>query len=307
MNTLTNAHTHLELGWMADYCPDERGMDFVPWLQGLTDRWRQTSGSGCYAQTIFHRAAVDGIAAMVEAGTTHVTDISATGASIDPLLASGLQGVIYIEVVGMYAEQADRALSGARYLIDEARSRERNGMRLGLTLHTAYTVHPALWKKGLEYARKEALPLCIHVAESRDEYNYLKSGKGLLADQREMMGVTFPIPNKTPVQFLEDIGALDLKPLLIHAVEVDDDDIRRIKNSGSSVVHCPRSNKLLHCGRMPLEKYLEQEIPVYIGTDSLASSPSLNVLDDVEFAVKLHEDKVERAAIEKLARQPFVV
>jgi len=304
---LTNAHTHLELGWMADYCPDENGMDFVPWLQGLTDRWRKTSGSGCYAQTIFHRAAVAGIEAMVEAGTTHVTDICATGASIDPLLESGLRGIVYVEVVGMYAEQADRALNGARYLIEESRSRERNGMRIGLTLHTAYTVHPALWKKGLEYARKEALPLCIHVAESRDEYDYLKIGKGLLADQREMMGVTFPIPNKTPIQFLEDVGALDLKPLLIHAIEVDDDDIRRIKNSGSSVVHCPRSNARLRCGRMPLEKYLQQGVPVYMGTDSLASAPSLNVLDDVEFAVKLHEGNVGREAIENLARQPLLI
>jgi 5-methylthioadenosine/S-adenosylhomocysteine deaminase len=292
---------------MADYCPGESGVDFVPWLQGLTDRWRQISGSGCYAQTIFHRAAVSGIEAMVEAGTTHVTDISATGASIDPLLSSGLEGVVYIEVVGMYAEQADRALNGARYLIDEYRPRERSGMRLGLTLHTAYTVHPALWKKGLEYARKEALPLCIHAAESHDEFDYLKYGKGLLADQREMMGVTFPIPHKTPIQFLDDIGALELKPLLIHAVEVDDDDLLRIKKSGGSVVHCPRSNARLHCRRMPLEKYLAHNIPVYIGTDSLASAPTLNVLDDVEFAVKLHDGKVGRKTIERLARQPLAI
>jgi cytosine/adenosine deaminase-related metal-dependent hydrolase len=209
--------------------------------------------------------------------------------------------------VGLYAEQADRALAGARYLIDEWRPKERNGMRLGLTLHTAYTVHPALWKKGLDYARREALPLCIHVAESQAEYDYLTHNKGAMAEQREMTGVAFPTPMKTPIKYLEDLGALNSKPLLIHGVEVDDDDIRRIKNSGSSVVHCPRSNHRLHCRRMPLESYLAQGVPVYLGTDSLASSPSLNVWDDVEFAVKLHEGKVPREAIENLARQPLLI
>jgi cytosine/adenosine deaminase-related metal-dependent hydrolase len=112
---------------------------------------------------------------------------------------------------------------------------------------------------------------------------------------------------KTPIKYLEDLGALDLKPLLIHGVEVDEDDICRIKVSGSSVVHCPRSNHRLRCRRMPLEDYLAQGVPVYLGTDSLASSPSLNVWDDVEFAAKLHEGKVPREAIEKLARQPLTL
>jgi cytosine/adenosine deaminase-related metal-dependent hydrolase len=302
LSSITNAHTHLELGWLADMCPDENGADFFPWLQRLTERWRQMAG--CYAQAIYHKAVLDGIAALVNAGTTHVGDISATGASIGPLLESGLQGVVYVEVVGIQGERADRVLNAARYLIEEWRSKERNGMRLGLTIHTPYTVHPTLWKKGLEYARAEGLPLCIHVAESQAEYDYLLHDTGMMAENRDQMGYTFSVPHKTPVQYLEDIGALDLKPLLVHAVHVTDDDLRRIQASGSTVAHCPRSNARLRCGRMPLEKYLEHSIPVLLGTDSLASSPSLNIHDEVDAAVALHAGKVAPETVRALLEQP---
>jgi cytosine/adenosine deaminase-related metal-dependent hydrolase len=58
---------------------------------------------------------------------------------------------------------------------------------------------------------------------------------------------------------------------------------------------------------MPLEKYLEQGVPVYMGTDSLGSTPSLNVLDEVETAVALHWDRVKPEAIEKLLYQEMPV
>ena len=82
--------------------------------------------------------------------------------------------------------------------------------------------------------------------------------------------------------------------------EVDDNDIKLIKESGSAVVHCPRSNLRLRCGRMPLEKFLEQDVPVLMGTDSLASSPSLNVFDEVEVAVGLHHGRVDPKDIKEL-------
>ncbi len=305
MTPLTNAHTHLELGWLAEICPDATGRDFLPWLQDLGQRRQKLTAMGCFSESTFRQAVDAGIAALIAAGTTHVTDISTTGSSIHPLLESDLQGVVYVEIAGQFAEQADRALAMARYLIDEARPKERADMRIGLALQSPLSVHSALWKKGLSYAREVGLPLCIHIAESPAEYDWLLNDAGPIADFNREMGISLSSPRKTPIQYLEDLGALDLQPLLVHGVQVNEADVQRIKASGSRVVHCPRSNQRLRCGRMPLELYLKHEVPVYLGTESLASSPTLDINDEVEATIALQTGYVDPAALRVLTSQPL--
>ena len=305
MTTRTNAHTHLELGWLADLCPDEAGQDYLPWTNAVGQRRHKLTVMGCFAEATFRQAVDEGIETLLAAGTTHIADISTTGSSIHPLLESSLQGVVYVEIAGQAAEQADRALAMARYLIDEARPKERTDMRIGLSLQSPTTVHSALWKKGTAYAREADLPLCIQVAESMAEYDWMLNDSGPIADFYRDMGISLSSPSKTPIQFLDDLGVLELQPLLINPIHVDADDIKRIQASGCRVVHCPRSNQRLRCGRMPLELYLQHNVPVYLGTDSLASSPSLDTHDEVEAAITLHAGHVTVDAIRNLVNQPL--
>ncbi len=299
---VTNAHTHLELGFLASYRPGVTGAPFMEWLSGLVARRGKL---GAEWDSLAEKSIEAGIQSLMDSGTTMVGDISATGKSIKPLLESGLQGIVYVEVIGPYAAEVDERLARAQALIDQWRPKERNGMRVGLTIHAPYSTHPDLWRKALDYARAEALPLCIHAAESPEELEFLTRGSGVMAEFSARVGGEVTVPMTTPIRYLEDLGALELKPLLVHAVQVNDDDLRRIKASGASVAHCPRSNLLLRCGRMPLEKYLMHGIPVYLGTDSLASSPSLNIFDELDTAAALHYGVVPPEAIERLVYRPL--
>lgn len=67
-----------------------------------------------------------------------------------------------------------------------------------------------------------------------------------------------------------------------------DKDISLIKNKNVSVAHCPRSNKETGVGRMPLKQFLDAGISVGLGTDSLASSPTLNMWDEMRYAYRIH-------------------
>jgi cytosine/adenosine deaminase-related metal-dependent hydrolase len=111
-------------------------------------------------------------------------------------------------------------------------------------------------------------------------------------------------PRLRPVPYLASLGVLAARPLLVHAVQVTDEDIRLIAESGCAVVHCPRTNSNLACGRMPLAKYLAADVPVYLGTDGLASSPDLDVRAERGFAAQLHGDGLA-AALDKLLTNPF--
>ena len=69
--------------------------------------------------------------------------------------------------------------------------------------------------------------------------------------------------------------------LVVHAVDLDDEDLAALRRSGATVVLCPRSNRHIS-GRLPdLPRLLAAGIPLAVGTDSLASSPSLSPLEEL--------------------------
>ena len=302
---VTNAHTHLELSALADKCPDVTGRDFVDWLVNGVDKGIQELGNT--APRIFSDAVEKSIQRLIGAGVTMVGDISNSGVSIEPLLKSGLHGIVYVEYIGTDPSQARAKLNHVVNTIEKHRHHIQRGMHIGLSFHAPYSVHPELWKLGLEAVKEHKLPLCIHVAESPAEHEFMTKGTGKIATDFYRDTPKVPSPMKSSIQFLADIGALEHKPLLVHCVHVDDADIKLIKDSGSAVVHCPRSNLRLNNGRMPLEKFLAQDIPVLLGTDSLASSPSLNIFEEVEVAVALHHGKVDAKDVLALASNTIPV
>lgn len=296
---LVNAHTHLELGVFAHLRPEAAGSAFVPWVQALVKARWDIAGEGLLP---FQKAVERGIEVLRSAGTTVVGDISTSGVSVEPLLTSGLRGVVYYEVLGLVAEEALARLDAARLQIEAWRKLERpGGARVGLSIHAPYSCHPDLFREGAAWCVAEKAPLCVHAAESPAEAELLRHGSGPFHEmQRSLNLPDLPMPGVSPIAYLEDLGVLAARPLLVHAVEVDEEDIRRIARAGARVVHCPRSNRLLQCNRMPLEKYLAAGVPVALGTDSLASSPSLDVRQEAEAAIALHAGRVAPETIRGL-------
>ena len=82
----TNALTHLELSALAEVCPT--GQEFGAWLQTMLSRRMQLDNATL--ERGIHKA----IEQLQQNQTTTVGDISATRLSIEPLLSSGLAGVV---------------------------------------------------------------------------------------------------------------------------------------------------------------------------------------------------------------------
>jgi 5-methylthioadenosine/S-adenosylhomocysteine deaminase len=181
-------------------------------------------------------------------------------------------------------------------------------MRLGISPHAPYSTHPDAFQKVVDYALKEDLPVCVHLAESPYEDQALNEGTGPFVDNALRMGVEPPpITKLSSVKYMESLGVLETRPLLVHMVHVSDEDLDTIAAYGAKIAHCPRSNQLLQSGRMPLEKMLARNIPVALGTDSLASCPSLDIREEAEAAIKLHKDIVGQNGILSLLHNTQVL
>ncbi len=270
---LVNLHTHLELPPLMDRI---RAADYPGWVLNLLRAKRTLSGKD------YRDATRKNIETLVATGTTTAAEICTHGMSPEALKRSGLRAVVYREIISM--EQDPRRVSLPRV----GRSSQR--IRFGLSPHSPHTVSlPALKAVG-RFAAARALPLCMHVAETIDEVRLFRQKKSGIARIFEAAGWDRAwIPEApSPVAYLERIGVLRTGFLAVHAVHIDDLDIARIRKAGAAVAHCPRSNREFGNRAMPLAKLLAAGVPVGLGTDSLASSPSLSLWDEMRYAYRVH-------------------
>ena len=273
MPGLVNVHTHLELPRLLD---DIRGQNYTDWVLNLLKEKKRLTRSDYAA------AAQRNIVSLIRSGTTTVAEISTQGVSPLVLGKSGLRAIIFHEIISMVQDRHDLVLprlQSASRLI-----------RYGYSPHSPHTVSEIALRELHRITARRAIPLCMHVSETNDESRLLQHKKNSLDRLYAAAGwdVSRAPKARSSFEFLRSIGILSPAFLAVHAVHTDRTDIAIIKRSGAGIAHCPRSNHEIGIGTMHLDKFLQTRIPVGLGTDSLASSPTLNLWDEMRFAHKVH-------------------
>ncbi len=285
-----NAHTHLDLSDMP-YSPGT----YEGFLRSVIAHAR-AGGRGV-------AAARRGLAEVKASGARVVGDVVTDPAVMELLLSDpDLTGVAYWEVLGPDPAEAEPRLQRAVETVNRFRSLERpGGVRVGVSPHTPHTVSGPLLRAVASWARSQGLPVAIHVAETPAERELWLSGTGPLAETLGEWGHPVAPAGVSPVRYLADLGVLEGGPTLVHMVAVDDDDVRLAHAAGCAVVHCPRSNASLGCGRFPWETYARHGVDVAFGTDSRGSSPDLDVVAEARAADALHGERASPRAIVRAA------
>ena len=285
MPALVNAHCHLELSALAGAVPGGDGL--IRWATELVRLARDVAPASATA------AATAAATAMRAAGTGAVGDVGNSLAAVPAIAAAGLRGVFFHELVGSREAREGGALADAARELDAflatpttaARAPAAPSWPAGLAYvpapHAPYSVPRELFRKIFHIAARTGIPTTVHVAEDRDEILLLRDGSGRWPAVLTRMGVdpATRTPGQTPIAYLESLGAFEAQapPLLVHMVHGADDDRRRARAAGATVVLCPRSN--LHItGELPDVRALRTDgVALALGTDSLASAPDLSL------------------------------
>ena len=263
---MVNAHLHLELSHLAGKVPG--GIGLVPWIEALV-LLRARGGD-------IEEGMARGAAALRLAGVAAVGDVTNGLTSGRHLAREGIAGTLFHEIYGFTEDRAAEALR----LAAEVRERLGDpgpGLRVAPSPHAVYSTHPAT-----AAALLRAGPSSIHLAEVPDERRFVAEAAGPFADLVLRLGLS-PGALRPFARSPVDAVAVHLgaQTLVVHAVDVDDEDLVALRRSGATVVVCPRSNQHVS-GRLPdLPRLLAAGIPLAVGTDSLASSPSLSPLEEL--------------------------
>lgn len=268
---LVNAHTHLELSWMRGQVP--RSTSMPAWAASLM----------ALRRTVSHEPPEPIVSAIAEAraaGTSLVGDVTNTFATYGPLLDGQLPAALFRELLGFSATDPDAVVAAAQRQIAELAP--AGSIRPSIVPHAPYSVSPALLRSIAKASVGKTVS--IHVGESAQEIEFLRSGTGEWRALLERLGVWNPSwtpPACGPVEYMARHDLVNDRLLAVHGVHFQEDDLARLRAARATIVTCPRSNRWTGAGEPPVDRFYASGVRVAIGTDSLASVEDLNLFAEM--------------------------
>jgi aminodeoxyfutalosine deaminase len=265
---LVNAHTHLELASMRGKVPGGQG--FVAWVDRLIEV-RAEEGED---EEAVRRAVAD----LVRFATVAVGDVSNGLGPVPVLEEHGLAGIVFHEVFGIDREIVLRRVQGLR---EEAERRPWPSRDLvyALAPHTLYTLDPEAARALIDVALGAGGRTSLHLAEHAAERRAIEHGDGPVPAWLERrVRQTRSWPKMPLFDAAAEASALRAGVLLVHLTDARPDELARVAQSGASVVLCPRSNLYIEGRLPPLLAMLDAGLRPALGTDSLASNTTVDVL-----------------------------
>ncbi|KZX21237.1 cytosine/adenosine deaminase-related metal-dependent hydrolase [Rathayibacter tanaceti] len=271
---LVNAHSHLQYTCMSTVGAG-RYLGFEDWSRAFQVVYEQPHD--------WRASAADGLAIAVSTGTTAIADIVTDLDALDVLEAGRVHGIAYWELMSLLEDD----WRGSGRAITAELVRTSGVARIGLSPHAPYSLDTPVLSDLTGLSQELGVRRHLHLAESAWEAEYTMHGRGDLAEQWRLWGYDgFHLLRNggsalRPVAYAETIGALGEDVHIAHGIYVDAEDRATLRRAGTSVALCPRSNAVIGLDEAPVADYLREGNAISVGTDSLSSTPSLDLLGDV--------------------------
>jgi cytosine/adenosine deaminase-related metal-dependent hydrolase len=274
---LVNAHTHLELSALRGTVPG--GAGFVPWVEHMI-------GVRAEIQPEQDEAAIASAVADLDAsGTAAVGEVTNSLAAVPALVRRGFVGSVFHEVFGVELASLEKRVAEMPRTVEErVGTWPASAFAYVPSPHTLYTTHPAVVRSLVARAREQGQRATLHLSEHAAERAFLEHGGGPIPGWYEsrlkLSRAELEWPGKSPIAFADALGALGSHVASVHLTDARPDELALVAERGAPVVFCPRSNLYIETRLPPLLAARAAGIFPALGTDSLASNASLDVLAD---------------------------
>lgn len=265
MSGFFNSHAHTPMTLMRGY---GENMSLQDWLtKRIFPFESKLNGADVYAGMLL------GIAESLRFGIVSTTDMYYFCEDMArAVLESGVKNNLGRGVVNFTEEGDVDDLPGfleTRQLYEAYNNAGNGRIKVDVSLHGEYTSNPKTASKLTEYMISEGANMHVHVSETEFEHEECKKRHGM-----------------TPVKYLSKLGVFDTKATAAHCVWLEGEDFDILAEKGVTVASCPISNLKLASGVCNVPLLLKKGVNVAIGTDSVASNNSLNMIEEMKvFAI----------------------
>ena len=252
---LINAHTHLGMGGLRGLFDDH---ELEQWLYQIKERENHFS-----EQDVVDSVA-RGCKEAIRFGTTALLDsYRLFPEKVIPILKKSGLRLFY-----------SASKSNAK-IVDLLKNTQITPVLSAHSVHThqEYSEDESFLKEVQALSQKHHLLKMMHIGETRlERYQVLKA------------------TGKLPIEYLDSIGFLDERMLLVHSIWITKGEIQLIAKQNAKVIHCPISNmKMASGGVMPLLEMWEAGVTVGLGTDSVVSNNNLDLFEEMKVCALLHK------------------
>ena len=276
-----NSHCHLELSNLKGQIEEKKGMaGFIRQL--IKKRFP-------FNDEIMQQSFIDADAEMMNNGIVAVGDISNFKHTLKIKSESKLYYHTYIELTGLNPYDAGTVIEKGNALIAEFKNVQYG--KSSLSPHAPYSVSPALFKLLKDNCYVEDEPFTIHMQESKDEMDLIYSKSGALAALFTDLGFDYsalPLYHASPIKSilpqLPDCSRL----MMVHNTYVTKEEIQWANGlrKNSYWCFCPNANLFIEDRLPDIPSFLNDNSRLLIGTDSLASNHSLDMMQEMNIIQK---------------------
>jgi 5-methylthioadenosine/S-adenosylhomocysteine deaminase len=272
MPGLINGHTHLAMSLFRGF---EDDVTFHDWLFNRIFPAEKKLVDAKFVRIGSELSALE----CIRFGTTTVNDMYFhSEVTAEVLDQAGLRAIIAWPFMNF--PTPDEASLGtdaiasrpARFKAFYEKYRNHARIRPALGPHAPYTCSDELIREVTAMSHHYQVPVHMHVCETCKEVEESIVQYG-----------------KTPVNRLNDLGALHPNFFAAHGVHLSDEEIEIVAKSGASIIYNPDSNLKLGSGVAPIPKYRAAGIKVGLGTDGAASNNDLSLFGAMDLGTKLQK------------------
>jgi aminodeoxyfutalosine deaminase len=278
---LINAHCHLDYTLLRGTIAPQRS--FADWI-------RQINGMRCdLSEDDFLDSISLGFAEAHSWGTTTIANIESMPQLLVRMPSPPLRTWWLLELIDVQSRTAAEELVAEVVSFSTKKRDWRGGF--GLSPHAPYTVSPELSQMAAEVAARNKMLLTMHLAESAEEMEMFRDGRGPLFDLLQSLGR--PMEDcgmgRTPLTVMLDRQTIDERWIVVHLNEVAEEDFARLERGPRfHIAHCPRSGRYFEHPPFAMRRLKELGFNICLGTDSLASNSSLSLFAEMRAVRDAH-------------------